>query len=391
MRTGCRAATFPDVTAYSGRGFALGDQSRAIAGTLVLGMSSVIAVAAVGGAATLTAAWLITGTLGRNAELRSSAPLALQVGLPRPLTRLTEGGEAFAVRFAGLPAPAAAETHQAAALAPTVPAPAIASPVAMASPVVVPLPRKRVAERTERVPLPPPRPLDRMEVVKAAVTRLAAASEIAPPAVTANVARAPDKRTVPGPEITGSIMARRDPAPVPPPAPAVPVAPAPAMPAPAAPAAAERRAAPRLAYADPKSMLAPESHTAIYDIVAHTVYLPNGERLEAHSGLGRFLDDPRFITQKARGPTPPNVYRLTLRGEIFHGVRAIRLNPEDDRKMFGRDGILAHTYMLGPSGQSFGCVSFKNYPEFLNAFLRGEIDRLVVVPHLESRPFSARA
>jgi hypothetical protein len=386
VRTGCRAATFPGVTAYSGRGFAPANQSRAIAGTLVLGLSSVIAVAAVGSAATLTAAWLITGTLGRTAQLRSSAPLALQVGLPRPLTRLTEGGEAFAVRFAGLAAPVAEQTHQAAALAPAAP-----SPVAMAPPPVVPLPRKRVAERIERVPLPVPRPLDRMEVVKAAVTRLAAASEIAPPSVTANVTRAPDKRTMPEPEITGSIMAHHDPAPMPPPAPAIPMAPAPAMPAPAAPAAAERRAAPRLAYADPKSLLTPDSRTAIYDIAAHTVYLPNGERLEAHSGLGRFLDDPRFITQKTRGPTPPNVYHLTLRGQIFHGVRAIRLNPEDDRKMFGRDGILAHTYMLGPSGQSFGCVSFKNYPEFLNAFLRGEIDRLVVVPHLESRPFSARA
>jgi hypothetical protein len=75
-----------------------------------------------------------------------------------------------------------------------------------------------------------------------------------------------------------------------------------------------------------------------------------------------------------------------LREERFHGVRAIRLNPVDDGKMYGRDGILAHTYMLGPSGQSFGCVSFKNYPEFLKAFLKGEIDRLVVVPHLESKP-----
>jgi hypothetical protein len=163
------------------------------------------------------------------------------------------------------------------------------------------------------------------------------------------------------------------------------------MPAPLDPAVAERRATPRLAYADPKSLLTPESHTAIYDIVAHTVYLPGGRRLEAHSGLGRFLDDPRAITQKARGPTPPNVYRLTLREQLFHGVRAIRLNPENDGKMYGRDGILAHTYMLGPSGQSFGCVSFKNYPEFLNAFLRGEIDRLVVVPRLEAPPYPTRA
>jgi hypothetical protein len=50
------------------------------------------------------------------------------------------------------------------------------------------------------------------------------------------------------------------------------------------------------------------SRTAVYDIAARMVYLPNGRRLEAHSGLGSFLDDPRYINVKARGPTPPNVY-----------------------------------------------------------------------------------
>jgi hypothetical protein len=54
--------------------------------------------------------------------------------------------------------------------------------------------------------------------------------------------------------------------------------------------------------------------------------------------------------------------------------------------MHGRDGILAHTYMLGSNGQSNGCVSFSNYPEFLNAFLRGEVTRLAVVERLESPP-----
>ena len=45
----------------------------------------------------------------------------------------------------------------------------------------------------------------------------------------------------------------------------------------------------------------------------------------------------------------------------------------------GRDGILAHTYMLGPSGASNGCVVFKDYNRFLQAYLRGDIRRLVVV------------
>jgi Protein of unknown function (DUF2778) len=137
---------------------------------------------------------------------------------------------------------------------------------------------------------------------------------------------------------------------------------------------------------DSSSLPDADSRTAIYDIVAHTVYLPNGRRLEAHSGLGGQLDDPRYVNAKGRGPTPPNVYDLTLREELFHGVRAIRLNPVDDGKMFGRDGMLAHTYMLGPNGQSNGCVSFSDYPAFLNAFLRGEVDRLVVVEHLTNAP-----
>jgi hypothetical protein len=129
-----------------------------------------------------------------------------------------------------------------------------------------------------------------------------------------------------------------------------------------------------------------EGHTAIYDITAHVVYLPNGDRLEAHSGMGGNLDNPRSIGVKGRGPTPPNVYDLVLRKEPFHGVRAIRLIPVGEGKMFGRDGMLAHSYMLGPNGQSNGCVSFSNYPAFLNAYLKGEVDRLVVVEHLATAP-----
>jgi type VI secretion system (T6SS) effector TldE1-like protein len=162
------------------------------------------------------------------------------------------------------------------------------------------------------------------------------------------------------------------------------VTPAPAMPA--SLSVLQKRAAPPQAPNDAIALPGPDSRTALYDIEAHTVYLPNGIRLEAHSGLGNRLDDPRFVKDKARGPTPPNVYDLVLRGDLFHGVRAIRLNPVDDGKMFNRDGILAHPYMLGPTGQSFGCVSFKDYPEFLKAFEKGEIDRLVVVPHLDVRP-----
>ena len=54
--------------------------------------------------------------------------------------------------------------------------------------------------------------------------------------------------------------------------------------------------------------------------------------------------------------------------------------------MYGRDGMLAHPYMLGPNGESNGCVSLQDYSRFLEAFLRGEIDRLIVVPKLAEQP-----
>jgi Protein of unknown function (DUF2778) len=148
----------------------------------------------------------------------------------------------------------------------------------------------------------------------------------------------------------------------------------------------KKRVASLEAPKDASALTDDDKHTAIYDIAARTVFLPNGRRLEAHSGLGGYMDDVRYVNLRARGPTPPNVYKLTMREELFHGVRAIRLTPVGDGKMFGREGLLAHSYMLGPNGQSNGCVSFNDYDAFLNAYLRGEVDRLVVVEHLDSAP-----
>jgi len=133
-----------------------------------------------------------------------------------------------------------------------------------------------------------------------------------------------------------------------------------------------------------------DSRTAVYDISAHTVYFSDGRQLEAHSGIGKFRDDALSITEKNRGVTPPNVYNITLREQPFHGVQALRLTPVSDEPMYGRDGILAHTYMLGPTGQSNGCVVFKDYPAFLQAFLAGEIDRLIVVTGVAATPASTR-
>lgn len=170
---------------------------------------------------------------------------------------------------------------------------------------------------------------------------------------------------------------------------------------------ASRPAEPVLAYARPdigddegeipvvpKRQASPVARAgiAVYDISASMVYLPNGERLEAHSGLGKMRDNPKYVREKMRGPTPPHTYQLTMRESLFHGVEAIRLNPVGGAgNIFNRVGLLAHTYMLGARGDSNGCVSFKDYKRFLAAFKRGDIRQLVVVESMPDKPRSTFA
>lgn len=124
--------------------------------------------------------------------------------------------------------------------------------------------------------------------------------------------------------------------------------------------------------------------TAVYDITAHTVYLPDGTRLEAHSGLGSNLDDPRSAKIRMRGVTPPHMYELKPREALFHGVPALRLTPVGgEESIYGRDGLLAHTFMLGPNGDSNGCVSFRDYNAFLEAYRNKGIRKLAVVARIE--------
>ena len=123
--------------------------------------------------------------------------------------------------------------------------------------------------------------------------------------------------------------------------------------------------------------------TAVYDITARVVHMPDGTRLEAHSGFGDLMDDVDNVHVKDRGATPPNVYELSLREKLFHGVQALRMKPVGEGELFGRNGLLTHSYLLGPNGQSNGCVSFKDYDAFLKAYHNGDIKRLVVVKSLK--------
>jgi hypothetical protein len=127
-----------------------------------------------------------------------------------------------------------------------------------------------------------------------------------------------------------------------------------------------------------------DSSTAVYDISAQVVYLPNGSSLEAHSGMGSLRDDPEHVSVPNAGATPPAVYELKPREKLFHGVQALRMIPTEGSDTSGRSGLLTHSFMLGPKGDSNGCVSIKDYDRFLKAYNDGEINHLVVVPSLKS-------
>ncbi len=155
-----------------------------------------------------------------------------------------------------------------------------------------------------------------------------------------------------------------------------------------APAASGLGRGPLFSFPSPFGNSAPtpvsgyDRYTAVYDISARVVYLPDGTKLEAHSGLGEALDNPRYVAERAVGPTPPHVYELTLREGSFHGVQAIRLNPVGEGGIYGRAGLLAHPFMLGPNGNSNGCVSFRDYEAFLRAYENGQVKKLAVVAKL---------
>jgi hypothetical protein len=136
-------------------------------------------------------------------------------------------------------------------------------------------------------------------------------------------------------------------------------------------------------FADPdraaKAVLAANPNTALYDITKRVVYLPDGDKLEAHSGFGEWIDDPESVHRKMVGVTPPNVYAVSFREKPFHGVRALRMKPVGSGDMYGRDGILAHSYLLGEAGASNGCISVKDYDKFLKAYEDGKFNQIIVL------------
>jgi Protein of unknown function (DUF2778) len=127
-----------------------------------------------------------------------------------------------------------------------------------------------------------------------------------------------------------------------------------------------------------------DGSTAVYDISAHAVYLPSGTVFEAHSGMGSLRDDPEHVSVPNLGATPPATYSLKPREREFHGVAALRMTPAEGSDIGGRSGLLVHSFMLGPGGDSNGCISVKDYDRFLKAFNDGQFNHIVVVPSLKA-------
>jgi hypothetical protein len=124
---------------------------------------------------------------------------------------------------------------------------------------------------------------------------------------------------------------------------------------------------------------------AIYDITNAVVHMPDGSKLEAHSGIGSMRDNPKFTHVKMRGPTPPGTYKLSMREKLFHGVAAIRLTSVDGKHPQNRTGLLAHSFLLRVRGDSHGCVAFADYDKFLKAFQRGQITHMIIVPKWDGK------
>lgn len=364
-----------NVPPLGGRGLPLGN-CRRVMNSVVIGLATVAAVFVLVATVTAVAAWIINTALATNPYMRVQASIKSGALLGKYGLTLT-GAPSGSTRVSIAATDASDVTFEA----------KWARVMASARVSAVPIVPENPLERAYNVPSPP-HPLDvpqrQAKPEIATAPDLTYTTKFTPAAAPASLPLS----TLPLPPKRPAEWANNVPLPQPNPAkhelvrsPVGQTAPSIAVATPQPESTSQP-----LVHNKSTSPLDPDGHTAVYDISARTVYLPMGEKLEAHSGLGDKIDDPQYVHVRMRGPTPPNVYDLTLREKLFHGVRAIRLNPVDDSKMFGRDGILAHSYMLGSNGQSNGCVSFKNYQKFLQAFLSGEVDRLVVVPNLGSEP-----
>jgi hypothetical protein len=99
--------------------------------------------------------------------------------------------------------------------------------------------------------------------------------------------------------------------------------------------------------------------------------------------MGAFRDDPDHVDVRMQGATPPAVYSLKPREREFHGVAALRMTVADGTDINGRSGLLVHSFMLGPNGDSNGCISVKEFDRFRRAYDDGQFTHIAVVNSLK--------
>ncbi len=134
---------------------------------------------------------------------------------------------------------------------------------------------------------------------------------------------------------------------------------------------------------------AAHNKTAIYDISAATVYLPSGEKLEAHSGIATCATIRAMLTRRC----------VALRHRALISFRCVKAYSTGSKQCVCSQPMVAirttatacwrtHTCCAGQD--SNGCVVFKDYARFLRAFKRGEVNRMIVVTSMSSSSKPAR-
>ena len=95
------------------------------------------------------------------------------------------------------------------------------------------------------------------------------------------------------------------------------------------------------------------------------------------------------------GATPPHVYDLDRRARrCSTASRRCGCTPVGGAEAipWTHRPVCTHSYLLGPRGDSNGCVSFKDYDAFLQRVSRsGKVKRMVVVASVDEPQISAES
>ena len=124
-----------------------------------------------------------------------------------------------------------------------------------------------------------------------------------------------------------------------------------------------------------------DRYTAVYDISARVVYLPDGTSSKPIRAWGT----PSTIRATKRARSRPDAAPSLPVGaprRLVPRRSGPAPQPDRGRRSLRPAGLLAHPFMLGPNGDSNGCVSFRDYEAFLKAYENGQINKLAVVTRL---------